>query len=149
EELSFFAGTAFIAQSTPDSARFLTAKEATFYYYTGRHALPVRAIAGTPAAELRAYLDRTGTDYVFLSHLLIDEWALAPALQSLCDSLDLVKTWGETSVLLRVPSRTETSGTGTASKGNGACAAVEAYTRAPWGSRAPGFAEDRLRKAGP
>lgn len=127
-ERAFFDATAYIARATPDTARFFTAKEAAFHYYTGRQVVPIYGVVAAGAPELREYLARSGAAYVFLSHLKIDEWALARPLLAMCRDIELVRSWGPTTVLLRISAVGEPVQ-------QDACAAIQDYAAAPWGNR--------------
>ncbi len=132
-ERAFHEATAFISQSIPDTARVLATKEGAFFYYTGRQVVPAYPVIAGQVPDLRAYLGAHGADYVFLSHLKVDEWVLVGPLYAMCGELDLVRSWGATSVLLRLPAAGEPVS-------HPACAAILAYDAAPWGNRitAPG-----------
>jgi len=76
--------------------------------------------------DILAYLAQNEAEYVFLSHLKVDEWVITRPLEAICSDLDLVYSWGPTTLLLRVD------------KGAGnkaACEAINAYAQAPWGNR--------------
>ena len=127
-ERAFFDATRFIAATTPDSARFLAAKEAAFYYYAHRQAVPIYDVADGLIADLPAFLSANHADFVFLSHLKIDEWSVAKPLLGMCGGLQVVRDWGPATVLLRVA-------TGSGADSAAACAALRAYASAPWGKR--------------
>jgi hypothetical protein len=126
EERAFFEATAFIASSTPETARFLAAKEGAFYYYTHRQVVSIYGVLGGDVKDILAYLAENEAEYVFLSHLKVDEWVITRPLEAICSDLDLVHSWGPTTLLLRVDK-------GTGSKT--ACEAIHAYGQAPWGDR--------------
>jgi hypothetical protein len=126
EERAFFEATAFIASATPDTARFLAAKEAAFYYYARRQVVPIYGVLADGIQDIPGYLAQNEAEYVFLSHLKVDEWAMARPLEAICSDLDLVHAWGVTTLLLRVH-----KGAG----GQAACEAIRAYGQAPWGDR--------------
>ena len=126
EERAFFEATAFIASSTPETARFLAAKEGAFYYYAHRQVVPIYGVLGGDVKDILPYLAENEAEYVFLSHLKVDEWAIARPLEAICSDLDLVHSWGATTLLLRVNK-------GAGSKA--ACEAIRAYAQAPWGNR--------------
>jgi hypothetical protein len=126
-ERAFFEAVGYISRSTPDTARFFTAKEGPFYYYTGRQVVPIYQVAAGQVTDLPEYLSRHGAEYVFLSHLKSDEWALARPLLAMCRRLEVVRTWGPATVLL------QRAGEGTT--GNDACGAIRAYALEPWGDR--------------
>ncbi|HSE45666.1 MAG TPA: hypothetical protein VLA89_10110, partial [Gemmatimonadales bacterium] len=126
EERAFFEATAFIASSTPATARFLAAKEGAFYYYAHRQVVPIYGVLVGDVKDIRGYLAENEAEYVFLSHLKVDEWAITRPLMAICSDFGLVHAWGATTLLLRVE------------KGGGdqrACDAIRAYGRAPWGNR--------------
>mgnify|MGYP003693670259 CR=1 FL=1 len=124
EERAFFEAAAFIASSTPETARFLAAKEGAFYYYAHRQVVPIYAVLGGDVKDILAYLAENEAEYVFLSHLKVDEWVIVRPLEDICSDLDLVHSWGPTTLLLRVDK-------GAGSKA--ACEAIHAYAQAPWG----------------
>jgi hypothetical protein len=126
EERAFFEATAFIASSTPDTARFLAAKEGAFYYYAHRQVVPIYDVLTGGIQDIPGYLARNEAEYVFLSHLKVDEWALARPLEAICPDLELVHAWGATTLLLRAH-----QGAGN----QAACQAIRAYSQAPWGNR--------------
>jgi hypothetical protein len=129
-ERAFFSALTFIADSTPSTARFLTAKEGVFYYHTGRQVAPLPPLVAAPRPDVRGYLARLGADYILLSHLKYDEWALARRLRVMCRELDLVRRFGPGTILLRIaPPRT--------SEGDLACEAIREYGLTPWGPRVP------------
>lgn len=132
-ERAFHEATAYIARETPDTARVLATKEGSFFYYTGRHVVPAYPVIAGQVPDLRAYLGAYGAEYIFLSHLKADEWVLVGPLYAMCRELELVRTWGDTSVLLRLPVAGEPVA-------HPACEAILAYNAAPWGNRitAPG-----------
>lgn len=127
-ERAFFEATTYIANHTPDTARFLAAKEAVFYYYTGRRVVPIYQVTAGQVPDLREYLSRHQAEYVFLSHLKLDEWAMVGPLLAICDELELMGSWGATAVLMQLRE-------GTAERP--ACGALRAYNVAPWGNRLP------------
>ncbi len=127
-ERAFHEATAFIAWATPDTARVLATKEGSFFYYTGRQVVPAYPVIAGQVPDLRAYLGAHGAEYVFLSHLKADEWVLVGPLYAMCRELVLVRSWGATSVLLRLPAAGE-------AVEQPACDAVLAYNAAPWGNR--------------
>jgi len=127
EERAFFEATAYIASATPDTAHFLAAKEGAFYYYTHRQVVPIYDVAEGRIGDVPAYLSANKAEYIFLSHLKIDEWAVARPLLAMCGDLAVVRSWGPTTVLLRM------SGPGAGSPD--ACDAIRAYGAAPWGNR--------------
>jgi hypothetical protein len=126
EERAFFEATAYIASSTPETARFLAAKEGAFYYYAHRQVVPIYGVLDGEVKDVLAYLAENQAEYVFLGHLKVDEWAIVGPLEGICSDLDLVHSWGATTLLLRV------------NKGAGnktACDAIQVYAQAPWGNR--------------
>jgi hypothetical protein len=127
-ERAFFEATAYIASTAPDTARFLAAKEGTFYFYTGRQVVWIYEVAAGLVPDLRAYLSRNGAEYVFLSHLKIDEWGLARPLLAMCQELQVVRAWGPGTLLLRVSE-------GGKPAGQDACQALRDYAVEPWGDR--------------
>ncbi|MFN0179102.1 MAG: hypothetical protein ACKVZ0_09900 [Gemmatimonadales bacterium] len=129
-ERAFFSAIAFIADSTPSTARFLTAKEAVFYYYTGRQVAPLPPLLAARQRDVRGYLSRLGADYILLSHLKYDEWALIGPLNAMCRDFELVRRFGPGTVLLRIDPPSEP-------EGEEACEAIREYDRTPWGSRLP------------
>ena len=126
EERAFFEATAYIASSTPETARFLAAKEGAFYYYTHRQVVPIYGVLGGDVKDILSYLAENEAEYVFLSHLKVDEWAIVGPLEAICTDLDVVHSWGPTTVLLRVDK---------AAGNKTACEAIHAYSQAPWGNR--------------
>jgi MFS family permease len=126
EERAFFEAAAFIASSTPETARFLAAKEGAFYYYAHRQVVPIYAVLGGDVKDILAYLAENEAEYVFLSHLKVDEWVIVRPLEGICSDLDLVHSWGPTTLLLRVH---KSAGS------KAACEAIHAYAQAPWGNR--------------
>jgi len=129
-ERAFFSAIAFIADSTPSTARFLTAKEGVFYYHTGRQVAPQPPLVAAPRPDVRSYLSRLGADYILLSHLKYDEWALIRPLSAMCRELALVRRFGPGTVLLRI-------GTPGEPEGEAACEAIREYHLTPWGPRVP------------
>jgi hypothetical protein len=128
DERAFFEATGFIASSTPDSARFLAAKEGAFYYYAHRQVVPIYGVTEGRIGDIPAYLAANRAEYIFLSHLKIDEWAAARPLLAICGDLTVVRNWGPTTLLLRLnPGGTSSSTT--------ACDAIRIYGAAPWGTR--------------
>ncbi|HEU5154015.1 MAG TPA: hypothetical protein VFU03_04760, partial [Gemmatimonadales bacterium] len=126
EDRAFFEAAAFIASSTPETARFLAAKEGAFYYYAHRQVVPIYGVLSGDVKDILPYLAANEAEFVFLSHLKVDEWAIVRPLEAVCSDLDLVHSWGTTTLLLRVD------------KGGGdqrACEAIRAYAKAPWGNR--------------
>ncbi|MEZ4586210.1 MAG: hypothetical protein R2909_07405 [Gemmatimonadales bacterium] len=128
-ERSFFEATRWIASNTPETERFLTTKEGTFYYYTGRQTILVAPLVAQPQVDLRRYLEDHGARQVLLSHLKYDETWLVDRLVPLCGDFEVVHTWAPGTLLLRI-------GPASADRRT-ACEALEAYRRLPWGERAP------------
>ncbi|HEU4563219.1 MAG TPA: glycosyltransferase family 39 protein [Gemmatimonadaceae bacterium] len=124
--LAYFRAAAFIARQLPDSARFLTAKEATFYYLTRRHTVPVLAAPTRSTAELEGFLRRHEVDYVLLTRLRPDEWSLGTALLGMCRELTVVGAWGETALLLRLEPP------GAPATDAAACTAIEGWRKGTW-----------------
>lgn len=110
EQRDFFAAAAAARVLTPDSAHFLVSREATFYLLSGREAVRESAARAqrTPEA-LNAYLRANGVEYILLSHLHRDQWALAAALRPQCDRLQLMATFGAHVSLLRTAPPTRDS----------------------------------------
>lgn len=127
-ERAFFEATRYIASTTPDTARFLAAKEGAFYYYTGRQVVPIYAVTAGQVPDLREYLSRNRAEYVFLSHLKLDEWALTGPLLGVCRDMELVRSWGPATLLLRISAGAEPAQPD-------ACDAIRDYAAAPWGNR--------------
>jgi hypothetical protein len=123
---AFFAAAAEAGRTTPSSAVFLSSKEGTLYYLTGRRSVRELEAVQLDAPQLRAYLGAHGAEYILLSHTHIDQWALARPLRKLCASLEVVRVLAEHTVLLRIVPGTARDG------GRAGCAAIERYATAPW-----------------
>jgi len=104
EQRDFFAATAAARTLTPDTARFLVSKEATFFLLSDRQAVrESEAVAQRTPAALRAYLREHGVGYILLSRMHLDQWALASTLLPQCEALQLMRSFGAHTALLRLP----------------------------------------------
>lgn len=103
EQRDFFAATAAARTLTPDTARFLVSKEATFYLMSGRQAVrESEAIAQRTPAALQAFLRERRVGFILLSRLHLDQWAMAATLLPQCGELQLIERFGEHTALLRI-----------------------------------------------
>ncbi len=104
EQRDFFAATAAARTLTPDTARFLVSKEATFFLLSDRQAVrESEAVAQRTPVALRAFLRERGVGYILLSRLHLDQWALASTLLPQCAELQLMASFGAHTALLRIP----------------------------------------------
>lgn len=104
EQRAFFAAVAAVDTLTPDSARFLVSKEATFYLLSGRQAVrQSAALAKRSPQALDDFLRANRVEFILLSHLHLDQWALASTLLPQCERLQLMGTFGPHVALLRLP----------------------------------------------
>jgi hypothetical protein len=107
EQRDFFDAVAAAARVSSDSARFLVSKEATFYLLSGRQAVrEIDALAHADPRSFREFLVRERVDFIILSRLHVDQWALAAPLGAQCEALELVQSFGAHVALLRVTPRT-------------------------------------------
>src|SRR4029450_9212032 len=107
-------------------ARSLSSEQGAFSYYTHRQVVSIYGVLGGDVKDILAYLAENEAEYVFLSHLKVDEWVITRPLEAICSDLDLVHSWGPTTLLLRVDKDT----------GNKPpCQAIHPYGQAPWGDR--------------
>lgn len=100
---SLFAAARFVAANTPDSAVVVTAKDATFAYYSGRQSIrPLSMLSDDPAVFIRRVAE-SEADYVFLGRNASIEFAPYPeTLWPACRSLELVESFPPWSHLFRL-----------------------------------------------
>ncbi len=119
---SFFRLARRVPEVVPPDGVVLTAREATFAYYSGRTGSYLNRAFTPDSTRIVAGLERQGIGYVLLGHTHSTEVRLlAPALARDCDRLDLLLSEPERSALFRI--RGPSEGTGD----HRACAVLEAY----------------------
>ncbi|NNG17964.1 MAG: hypothetical protein HKM89_15920, partial [Gemmatimonadales bacterium] len=105
DQRSLFAATSFVAESTPDSTKVVTAKEATFAYYSGRRVTRPHPVLSTDPAEFVNRVVESGADYIFLGrNAAIESGPYPETLQQACRSLELVESFPPSSHLFRLGS---------------------------------------------
>jgi len=131
EQRDFFAAAALARRVTPDSARFLSSKEATLYLLTGRQSVrQAQALTMRSPDEFARFLQRQGVGYILLSRLHLDQWSLWRTLTVNCRDYAVVQAFGAHVALLRVRAPEERAG-GDDSDG---CAAIERWGSGDWES---------------
>ena len=119
---AFFRLAERSAAVVPPEGVVLTAREATYAYYSGRTAWYLNTAFTPDSLNILPGLRQRGIGWVLLGHTHTSEpWALAPALAQSCDRLDLVLEESPRSALFRVRAEGEGQGDGQA------CRALEAY----------------------
>lgn len=130
EQRDFFVAIDAARRLTPDSARFLGAKDATFFLLTGRQsARESEAVATSDPAEFAEFLRMHGVQFILLSRVHIDQAAFAAPLTPYCAQYELVARFGAHVVLLRVP---QSGATPDAEVGARACDAIAAWANGDW-----------------
>ena len=111
---------------TPPTAVFLSSKEGTLYYLSGRRSVQELAAVQLDAPRLRSFLRDNDAEYILLSQTHLDQRALTRPLRQMCKSLEVVRAFADHTVLLRlVPGRARDGGLA-------GCAAVARYAATPW-----------------
>jgi 4-amino-4-deoxy-L-arabinose transferase-like glycosyltransferase len=105
DQRSLFAATSFVAENTPDSTMVITAKDATFSYYSGRRVTrPHPVLSDDPAVFVNRVVE-SGVDYLFLGrNAAIESGSYPETLRQACRSLELVKSFPPSSYLFRLGS---------------------------------------------
>ncbi len=129
EQRDFFAAAALAQRVPPDSARFLSSKEATLYQLTGRQSVrQAHALAITNPVQFAQFLSSERVGFILLSRLHIDQWALARPLAARCRDYSVVRTFGAHVVLIRV----RTAADSTHNDETDGCAAIDRWARSDW-----------------
>jgi hypothetical protein len=97
---SFFALARYVREKTPASARFLTTKEATFAFYSGRQVMHPDLAILKFGADLLPSVSARGIQYLVLSPLIATR--LPIGLLPVCRRLETVTTFPGTTRLLRI-----------------------------------------------
>lgn len=119
---AFFRLAERSAGVVPPEGVVLTAREATYAYYSGRTAWYLNTAFSPDSLDILPGLRQRGIGWVLLGHTHTSEpWALAPALAQDCDRLDLALEEAPRSALFRIRPESEGAGDGQA------CRALEAY----------------------
>ena len=124
---AFFAATRFVGDSTPDSAVFLTVKEGTFGYLTGRRTVRHEEVHAPTADLLREQLTARTVDYVVLTPLRAWHIQHLHALREMCGDVEIVRAFPPVTYILKVNAPLAAR-----SKGD-ACAALAEYEQASLG----------------
>jgi glyoxylase-like metal-dependent hydrolase (beta-lactamase superfamily II) len=123
---AFFAAAMEAGRATPPSAVFLSSKEGTLHYLSGRRAVRELEAVRLDAPRLRSYLKLHGAEFILLSHTHLDQWTLARPLRDLCPSLEVVRVFDAHTALLRLVPGAARDG------GRAGCAAIRRFAAAPW-----------------
>ncbi|MBK6420807.1 MAG: hypothetical protein IPF77_01060 [Gemmatimonadetes bacterium] len=108
---SFFRLARRVPEVVPADGVVLTAREATFAYYSGRTGAYLNRAFTPDSAHILPGLERQGVGYVLLGHTHSTEVRLlAPALARDCQRLDLLLAEPERSALFRIRSPAEGPG---------------------------------------
>ena len=119
---SFFRLARRVPEVVPADGVVLTAREATFAYYSGRTGSYLNRAFTPDSTRILGGLERQGVGYVLLGHTHSTEVRLlAPALARECQRLDLLLPEPERTALFRIRSAAEGAGD------LRACAALDAY----------------------
>jgi len=97
---SFFALARYVRENTPASARFLTTKEATFAFYTGRQVMHPDLAILKFGADLLPSVSARGIEYIVLSPIIGTR--LPIGLLPVCRRLETVKSFPGATSLLRI-----------------------------------------------
>jgi hypothetical protein len=100
DQRSFFAATNYATAETPRDARFLTVKEATFAYLTGRQVQHPALALLRDSLNVPAILRRSRVDYVLVSPLYPSR--LGQFLLPRCNELTLLRAFPPDTYLFRV-----------------------------------------------
>jgi hypothetical protein len=102
DQRSLFAATRFVAENTPETTVVLTAKDATFAYYSDRKTIRPRAVLGNDPTVFAPLVDESGADYAFLGHNApIDPGPYSEALWRSCRAFEIVESFPPRSYLFR------------------------------------------------
>jgi hypothetical protein len=99
---AFFAATQFAADSTPPGALFVTPKEHTFYFYSGKLIFPVRRALALPAAVMLDSLRANGVEYLVLAPLGPVQQPYRERLLEVCGGLEHVRQFVAIISLFRI-----------------------------------------------
>jgi hypothetical protein len=97
---SFFALAQYVRKNTPASAKFLTTKEATFAYYTGRQVMHPDLAIIKFGADLLPSVSARGIEFIVLSPLIATR--LPIGLLPVCRRLETVAKFPGGTSLLRI-----------------------------------------------
>lgn len=120
-ELEFLAATRWVAANTPDSAVFVSAKEGSFGYFTGRRAIPLMRIMRHDSATVLDFAGRSGATFLVLSRVRDSEPLLGSRLLGQCRRLEVVHAVADGAYVFRILPAGETAAS------DGACAALRRY----------------------
>lgn len=119
DQRSYFAAAAWVRKHTPPEAVFLTAKDATWYYYSGRRVVRSIPIQQVDPDRLLQYLNDAGVSYVVLGNVKDNETErFSWMLRRICRSLEIEA---------RFPPRTYLFGLRPAPGDDQACRALVEY----------------------
>lgn len=124
---AFFAATRYIRESTPDTAVFLTVKEGTFGYLTGRQTVRHEEVQAPTPEMLRDQLHNRTVDYVILTPLRAWQVQHVQLLQQMCSDVEVVKVFEPATYILKV------NPAGSGGAGLESCAALANYETASLG----------------
>ena len=126
---AFFAMARYIRDSTPDTAVFLTVKEGTLGYLTGRRMVRHEEMQAPTAEEMRVRLRDRTVDYVILTPLRAWHVQHVQALTQMCGDVEVVKAFEPVTYLLKVNAPGSANGDGRPDT----CAALANYETASLG----------------
>jgi hypothetical protein len=124
EQRTFFQAALAVERLTPEGSVLLTPKAATVFTLTGRTAVNELEAASLDAPNLQDFLRRFRVSFILLSHIHRDQWVIAGKLLPFCESLELVRAYGEDALLLRITNSGVTE--------PNACEAVRRFASVPW-----------------
>lgn len=101
DRLAFFDATRFTQDHLPDSAAVMTIKEATFFYYTGRRVLHPDLAMQKGKDDVLGYVRSQGVEYILVTPF-VGGAEIVRTLVPACDRVELIRDFGERTVLLRL-----------------------------------------------
>jgi hypothetical protein len=101
DRLAFFEAARFAQEHLPEGAAVLTIKEATFFYYTGHRVLHPDLAMQRGKKDVLGFIRSKGIDYVLVTPF-VGGAEIVRSLIPACNRIELVRDFGERTMLLRI-----------------------------------------------
>jgi hypothetical protein len=101
DRLAFFQAARFAQEHLPEGAAVLTIKEATFFYYTGHRVLHPDLAMQRGKKDVLGFIRSKGIEYVLVTPF-VGGAEIVRSLIPTCNRVELVRDFGERTILLRI-----------------------------------------------
>ncbi len=127
DQRSLFAGARWVDENLPVDEIIVSAKEATFAYYSERKVLHMKLIPHADGAAILRGMSAAGVRYLFLDRIHPMNWnRIGPSLLPVCDQLQVAAAFPPRTYLLAVASPADGQEPGPLPES--ACTALESFT---------------------